>query len=136
MWNAQSQWRPFWKCHNMWHIRKMLLMLLLNSVQSLTVLTFCAQLMGLAALWYVIVINTDGDERHIFQTSKLMWVLKFRGQAVLGLFNLTCLKTAWSTKISMPFLSSLDRGVGPTSSYSKTFMGTDVRLEIQRPCTR
>ena len=34
----------------MWHIRKILFMLLLNSVQSLTVLTFCAQWMGLAAL--------------------------------------------------------------------------------------
>ena len=30
---------------------KMLFMLLLNSVQSLTVLTFCAHLMGLAALF-------------------------------------------------------------------------------------
>ena len=50
MWNSQGKWRPSWKCHNMWHIRKMLLMLLLNSVQSLTVLTFCAQWMVLAAL--------------------------------------------------------------------------------------
>ena len=50
MWNSQSQWRPSWKCHNMWYIRKMLFMLLLNSVQSLTVLTFCAQWMVLAAL--------------------------------------------------------------------------------------
>ena len=45
-----------WKCHNMWHIRKMLFMLLLNSVQSLTVLTFCAQWMGLAALLTGIVL--------------------------------------------------------------------------------
>ena len=37
----------------MWHIRKMLFMLLLNSVQSLTVLTFCAQWMVLAALLFV-----------------------------------------------------------------------------------
>ena len=37
--DSQGQWRPFWKCRNMWHIRKMLLMLL-YSVQSLTVLTF------------------------------------------------------------------------------------------------
>ena len=50
MWNSQGQWRPSWKCHNMWHIRKMLFMLLLNSVQTLTVLTFCAQWMVLAAL--------------------------------------------------------------------------------------
>ena len=50
IWNSQGQWRPSWKCHNMWHIRKMLFMLLLNSVQSLTVLTFCAQWMALAAL--------------------------------------------------------------------------------------
>ena len=34
----------------MWHIGKMLFMLLLNSVQSLTVLTLCAQWMALAAL--------------------------------------------------------------------------------------
>ena len=27
MWNSQGQWWPSWKCHNMWHIRKMLLML-------------------------------------------------------------------------------------------------------------
>ena len=32
------------------HIRKILFMLLLNTVQSLAVLTFCAQWMGLAAL--------------------------------------------------------------------------------------
>ena len=50
MWNSQGQWRPSWKCHNMWHIRKMLFMLLLSLMQSLTVLTFCAQWMGLAAL--------------------------------------------------------------------------------------
>ena len=50
MWKSQGQWRPSWKCHNMWHIRKMLFMLLLNSVPSLTVLTFCAQWMVLAAL--------------------------------------------------------------------------------------
>ena len=50
MWKSQGQWQPSWKCHNMWHIRKMLFMLLLNSVQSLTVLTFCAQWMALAAL--------------------------------------------------------------------------------------
>ena len=50
MWNAQGQWRPSWECHNVWHIRKMLFMLLSNSVQSLTVLTFCAQWMGLATL--------------------------------------------------------------------------------------
>ena len=37
-------------CHSMWHTWKILLMVLLNSVQSLTVLTFCAQWMGLAAL--------------------------------------------------------------------------------------
>ena len=37
-------------CHILWHIRKMLFMLLLNSVQSLTVLKFCAQWMALAAL--------------------------------------------------------------------------------------
>ena len=52
MWNSQGQWRPSWKCHNMWHIRKMLFMLLSNSLQSLTVLTICAQWMGLAALLY------------------------------------------------------------------------------------
>ena len=34
----------------MWHIRKMLLLLLLDSVQSLTVLPFCAQLMCFTAL--------------------------------------------------------------------------------------
>ena len=50
MWNSQGQWRPFWKCHNIWRIRKLLFMLLLNSVQSLTALTFCAQWMVLAAL--------------------------------------------------------------------------------------
>ena len=38
MWNSQGQWRPSWKCHNMWPIRKMLFMHLFNSVQSLTVL--------------------------------------------------------------------------------------------------
>ena len=59
MWNSQGQWRPSWKCHNVWHIRKMLLMLLLKSVQSLRVLTFCTQWMCLAALlrWHSIAHN-------------------------------------------------------------------------------
>ena len=57
MWNSQGQWRPSWKCHNMWHIRKMLLLLLWNSVQSLTVLIFCAQWMVLAALLLIDVIS-------------------------------------------------------------------------------
>ena len=38
-------------------IRKMLFMLLLNSVQGLTVLTFCAQWMDLAALLYMVMMD-------------------------------------------------------------------------------
>ena len=70
MWNSQGQWRPSWKCHNMWHIRKMLFMLLLNSVQSLTVLTFCAQWMVLAALllrMITILLAQFGNESHVFK---------------------------------------------------------------------
>ena len=53
MWNSQGHWRPSWKCHNIWHIRKMLVILLVNSVQSLKVLRVCAQWMCLlAALLY------------------------------------------------------------------------------------
>ena len=49
---------------DMWHIRKMLFMLLLNSVQSLTVLTFCAQWMGLATLlWWQVYIYTTNSSR-------------------------------------------------------------------------
>ena len=43
MWNSQGQWRPSWKCHNMWHIRRMLLMLCLLSLPNLTLLTNTAQ---------------------------------------------------------------------------------------------
>ena len=43
MLNSQGQWRPFWKCHNMFHIRKMLLMLCLYSLPNLTLLTNTAQ---------------------------------------------------------------------------------------------
>ena len=50
MWNSQGQWLPYWKCQNIWHISKVLFMLLLNSVQSLTILTFCAQWICLGAL--------------------------------------------------------------------------------------
>ena len=44
------------------YIRKLLFMLLLNSVQSLTVLTFCAQWMCLAALLFHLVSRfIDGN---------------------------------------------------------------------------
>ena len=42
-WNFQGQWRPSWKCHNMWYIRKMLLMLCLHSLLNLRLLTNTAQ---------------------------------------------------------------------------------------------
>ena len=57
--NSKGQLRQSWECHNIRHIRKMLFMLLLDSVLSLTVLTFCAQCMGSAAL------KSAGSKGHI-----------------------------------------------------------------------
>ena len=60
-WHFQGQWQPSWKYHNMWHIRKLLLMLCFHSLSNRRLLTNTAQ------LCHFLVLNCpDRNDLHLY----------------------------------------------------------------------